>query len=80
MSNDLDDLGHKGLVRCDLAVPVLDILPQDDGDKGVELEVDIIPAGQGRQKFLDGGWGGSSLLEMLRAEDAPNEEHGGFVR
>jgi hypothetical protein len=49
MGNDLHDLGHEGLVRRDLVVPLLHKFPQYDGDDGVELEIDIVAAGQRRQ-------------------------------
>lgn len=52
VSDDLDNFGYEGFIWGDLVVPVLHKFPQDDGDEGVELQVDIIPTGKWRQKFL----------------------------
>ena len=80
MGNNLDDLGDKGLVGGDFGVPVLDELPQDDGNEGVELKVHIVAAGQGWQQMLDGRWRGPALVGLLGTEDAADEEGRRLVR
>jgi len=80
MGNNLDDLGDKGLVGGDLGVPVLDELPQDDGDEGVELQVDIVATGQGRQEIFDGLGRALALVGLLGTQDAADEEACRLVR
>ena len=83
VGDDLDDLGDKGLVGGDLGVPVLDVLPQYDGDQGIQLEVHIVAARQRGQEALDGGGRaarGFPLVRVLRAEAAADQKGGGTVR
>ena len=79
MGNKLDDLGDKGVVRGDLSVPVLDIFPKDDSNQCVQLQVNIVAAGQRRQHILDGCWRGLALVLVLRTQDAPDQIDGGLV-
>lgn len=80
MGYELDDLGDKRVVGRDPAVPVLDIFPEDDGNQGVQLKVDIVATGQRRQHVLDGYRRGLALVLVLRTQDAPDQIDGGLVR
>ncbi len=54
MGNDLHNLADKGFVRRDLVVPVLDKLAENDGYESIELQVDIVAAGQRREQVVNG--------------------------
>ena len=71
----MDYLGEKGLVGRDLAVPTLHKLPQDDGEKGIQLQVDVVAARQRRQELVNGRLHIAALVSrLLGAEDPPNED------
>lgn len=52
VSDDLHDLGNEVAIRSDLVVPGLYKLLQDRGNDRVQLDVDLIGAGQWRQELL----------------------------
>lgn len=80
MCDDVDNLCDKGLVRGDLVVPGLHKVAQYDGDDGVELQVDVVPARQGRQEVVDrGGSCSAAVGGLLGAEDAADQLGGGPV-
>jgi hypothetical protein len=75
MGNNLHDLGDKGLIGREFGVPVLDELPQDNGNKGVELKIHIIAAGQGRQQVFNRYRRALSLVGLLLgAENTADEK------
>lgn len=80
MCYDLYDLGNKGLVWGDLVVPGLHEVPQDDGDDGIKLKVDIVPARQGWEEFVDGRRGGpAAVAGLLRTQHAADQLSSGAI-
>lgn len=77
--DDVHQLVDEDMIRRELAVPRIHKVPNDDGDEGVELQVDLIRAGQGGQELLDGA-GSCSILRMAArgAENASDESRRGL--
>lgn len=48
MSEDADHLLHEGLVRGDLSIPAVDTIFDENGNDGVQLQIDVVAAGQWR--------------------------------
>lgn len=81
MRDNLYNLGDKRLVGRDVAVPALHKLAQDDGEQGVELEIDVVAACQGREELVDGRLRVAALsARLLRAQRPPDERLGRAVR
>lgn len=81
MRDDADHLVDEGSVGREVGVPGVDELADHDGDDGVELEVDLVRAGQGREELLDR----ARVDALLRAaatpaEDSPDKGRGRLVR
>lgn len=74
MGYDLDYLGDEGLVWCDLVVPRLHKVSQDDCHYRIELYIDIAPARQGRQELFDRSKRRPvSVVDLLGAEHAADQ-------
>ena len=54
VGDGVHNLRYESLVRGDPAVPALHKLAEDDGQEGVQLQVDIVAARQGWQQILEG--------------------------
>ena len=53
MRNQLDDFIEEFPIRRDLRVPCRNEAAYDDGEDGVELEIDCFRAGEARKKLGD---------------------------
>lgn len=79
--DDVQDLRHKRLIRGDLAVPALHKLAHDDGEEGIQLQIDIVAARQRWQQLLDRQLGISALVaQLLRAQRPADEAQRGPIR
>lgn len=54
MGDDIDNLVNEIVIDGDALIPALYELIQNDGNDGVELDVDIVGAGQWRQQLVQG--------------------------
>lgn len=80
MGDHLDDLSYKGIVWGDLVVPVLHKLPEHDGYKRVELQVDVVAAGERGQQVLNrGGRTPPPVGQVAGTEGSTYQGGGGFV-
>lgn len=80
MGDYLDNFGHKGLVWGDLVVPVLYKIPEHDGYKSVQLQVDVVAARErGQQVLYRGGRTPPPVSQVAGTEGSAYQGRGGFV-
>jgi len=48
MGHNTYHLLHKALIGCNLPIPALNQVLHNNGNNGIQLQVDIVAAGQGR--------------------------------
>jgi hypothetical protein len=53
VSDDCDDLLHKANIRGYLRIPFMHKVTKDDGNQGIEFEIDGRRAGEGREHLVE---------------------------
>lgn len=52
MRNNLYDLFHEAVVRCNLAIPTVNGIFDNNGDDSIKLEINVVTARQRRKKLV----------------------------
>lgn len=74
MSDDADDFLDESLIRRDLSIPVIYQLFHQDGNDGIELQVDLVATAQRGEQLID--W--PSVIGytcLLRAKNSSYQGH-----
>jgi hypothetical protein len=73
--NDLYHLFHKHVIRCELSIPCIDEVFEDNCYDGIELYIDLVETRQRREEVLDRSWSGALIrgMTVLGREDTANQ-------